>query len=192
MVMCITRCGLFTPGNAENPDPIQIPIEDPLNLRHAVDNNTGEYLPFQDYEYLFNDNFIYYDGNKPEEKFEKARILNRVNIIEQNYLKITDRYKINITWSHDDIDDPYEENKIITLKPRKYEAYLIHHIDTIITGDSTTYIPTYVFRYFGEATFNLKFNTDRNEWNIVKWIDTKTSGAGDKPFFHPNFILPSQ
>ena len=187
------HCGLFLPGDAETPDPNQTPIEDPLSLRRAIDNTTGEYFPFQDYQLLFSSSAIYYDGNKPDERFEKARILNRVNIIEKNYLKITDEFKLNITWSHAEDDPALERDKIITLKPRVCTTFVIDHVDTTVINDTlTTYDTTFVLYYTSEATFDLQFNTSRGEWNILKWVETKITGKGDKPFYHPNFILPTQ
>ncbi len=192
LIFCTMQCGLFAPGNAEDPDPSQTPVEDPINLRRAIDNSTGEHFSFQDYEYLFHDNFIYYDGNKPEEKFARNRILNRINIIENNYLKTTDRYKININWSHTMDDPALERDKVITLKPRECITFVIDYIDTTVVNDSVTdYDTTFVFYYTSEATFDLQFNNSRNEWSILKWIETKITGNGDKPFFHPNFILSS-
>ncbi len=192
MVVCsITHCGLFSPGDPETPDPTQVTVEDPLKLRKMINNNSGEHFSFQDYEYLFSNDFVYYDGNKPEEKFEKARTLNRVTIIEKDHIRINDRYKLYITWVQKEDDPAFERNKVVKLKPRVCTTYVISRIDTTITSDSLfNFDTTFVFKYVSEASFDLKFNPSRNEWAIIRWVETKFVGSGNKPFCHPNFILP--
>ena len=167
----VSGCGLFFTDPPEDP---QGPKNTDLFKFKDILKNNAEQFDFEDYNYLFHENFIYVDPYL--NKFSKPRLLSRLGAIEPEYTGGPEKDTISVIWFLADTtsNDPYfDEEKEITLVPRGYY---------ILLGDS---LPTDT-SYTGEALFKLRYNKDLNEWIISYWRDVPTDGAA-KSFFHPEF-----
>lgn len=167
----VSGCGLFITDPPEYP---QRPKNtDLFNFKDILKNNDVQFK-FDNYNYLFHENFKYVDPYLNE--YSKARLLSRFGAIEPEYTGGPEKDTILVIWFLVDptSNDPYfDDKKEIELKTRGYY---------ILRGDS---LPTDT-SYTGEAVFKLRYNKDLNEWVISYWRDVPTDGA-PKSFFHPEF-----
>ena len=164
-------CGLFITDPPEDPQGPKNP--DLFNFKDILKNN-DEQFKFDNYNYLFHENFIYVDPYL--NKYSKPRLLSRFGAIEPEYTGGPEKDTILVIWFLVDptSNDPYfDVEKEIELKTRGYY---------ILLGDS---LPTDT-SYTGEALFKLRYNKDFNRWIISYWRDVPTDGAA-KSFFHPEF-----
>lgn len=176
LILVLSRCGLFLPGNPENPDNTILDV-DPLKFKDILSSNKEQFV-FQDYEDLFSGDFGYRDVFVPTDTFNKEKVISRIQTIKQRYVENNTKKKIQVQWEYTtDIEPPFDKNAPVVLQPRKYRAFLI---DTILPPDNDT---LYKFDFHGEAIFNLRYDSSKERWQISKWKD-KNDGSG-KPFFHP-------
>ena len=166
-------CGLFMTDKPE--DPVGDKIVDPLSFKSIL-KGTVEQFDFEDYNYLFHNNFAYVDPNLIN--FSRDRLLSRLGIIESEYIGDGEPDTIAVVWFKADTtgSDPvwFDKQKEITLQTRGYY---------ILKGDSLILTDTI---YSGEATFKLRYDNTLNNWVISYWRDIPKNGA-IKSFFHPEY-----
>lgn len=168
----IFNCGLFTAEDPENPQGKE--DVDFLSFKKILDNSVVHF-DFEDYEYLFHEDFTYIDPAFISHN--RAKLLSRLETIEAKYVDGSGEDTIQVIWFLADStsSDPewFDKEKVITLQPRGYNIFLDSlQIDTAYTG---------------EATFKLRYHNLKEEWVISYWRDIPKGGA-DKSFFHPYFI----
>lgn len=171
-MLAVCYCGLFSTGTPE--DPVGEKEPDPLQFKKVL-RGTIEQFVFDDYNDLFNEQFIYIDPSLLQ--YSRQRLLTRLANIEALYTGEFAQQKLeNVIWFKADTNssDPefFDKEKEITLQPRGYYVILIH--DTV--RDTAK----------GEATFKLRYDKSREEWEISSWRDVPSDGA-EKSFFHPDF-----
>ena len=171
-LLSVSGCGLFITDSPEDPQGDK--NVDPFGFKDILEYNNDQF-DFEDYYYLFHENFIYVDPNLNE--YPKTKLLSRLGTIESEYIGDSDEDTVMVDWFLVDpsSDDPYfDKEKEITLQPRGY---------TIIEMENDSIVPDTLT---GEATFKLRYDKVIQEWVISYWKDVPTDGS-PKSFFHPEF-----